>query len=352
MKLQTVEQKKLAETIGNKRKGKSKRNHIVLILLSLLSFTISLKASLWIAENFFFDKFFYYKSIKHGYLIPGKYLPYQAYGKRGRDLASLTEQTRELNERRGAPQILGTTDDGVYTIAVVGDSMVWGQGLREKERFANVLERRLDRISPTRVISLGYPGDSMLDNYIKYTLMKHLNPSIDLYIFGVVDNDLFLNKPDRYDSALFEEVVDVCREKPLFYDPPFNPSQDAQEHTQQYAQNVKMSFSDSYANPCIFKKTASLLPQRNAIYLIFAPRSIQYDQHFSRMEEIMQRNELFILTVSQYFEQMSGQELHEKYYISDGEGHPSAFANEIFAQALFQEITRNPRWRFTDLMKR
>lgn len=326
--------------------AKRERKTLVLILVVFLSFSISVKTSLWIAERFFFDRLIYYKSIKHGYLIPGKYLPYQAYGKRGSDLANLETQSLALKNGQSMDQVLGITDDGIYTVAVIGDSLVWGQGLREKDRFANILERQLSRIYPTKVLSLGYAGDSMADNYIKYRLINTLYPNIDLYIVGVVDNDLFINQPDRYDSSLFHEITQGCRDKTIFYDPPFDPSMDIEEQTRQYAQNIRQSFSEEYANICIFHRATKLLPKSNAMYITFRPRDVKYDEHLRRMIEIMQENSLFILTVSQYFENMSDEEMSKKYYISEREGHPSAFANHIFAEALFQEITQDQRWGF------
>lgn len=328
--------------------AKRERKTLVLILVVFLSFSISVKTSLWIAERFFFDRLIYYKSINHGYLIPGKYLPYQAYGKRGSDLANLETQSLALQNGQSMDQVLGITDDGIYTVAVIGDSLVWGQGLREKDRFANILERQLSRIYPTKVLSLGYPGDSMADNYIKYRLINTLYPNIDLYIVGVVDNDLFINQPDRYDSALFHEITEDCRDKPFFYDPPFDPSMDIEEQTRQYAQNIRQSFSEEYANICIFHRATKLLPKSNAMYITFRPRDVKYDEHLKRMIEIMQENSLFILTVSQYFENMSDEEMSKKYYVSEREGHPSAYANTIFAEALYQEITQDPRWEFGD----
>jgi hypothetical protein len=55
--------------------------------------------------------------------------------------------------------------DGVYRIAVIGDSFSFGQGIKEKERFSNILQERLNiRGKKLEVLNFGLPGKEMEDH--------------------------------------------------------------------------------------------------------------------------------------------------------------------------------------------
>jgi hypothetical protein len=54
---------------------------------------------------------------------------------------------------------------GTFRIAVVGDSLTYGQGVDEAERFTNQLERLLDAQGPDReVLNFGRPGAETVDH--------------------------------------------------------------------------------------------------------------------------------------------------------------------------------------------
>jgi len=55
--------------------------------------------------------------------------------------------------------------EGVYRIAVVGDSITFGQGVEEENRFTNLLEKRLnDQNGEYEVLNFGRPGAETVDH--------------------------------------------------------------------------------------------------------------------------------------------------------------------------------------------
>jgi lysophospholipase L1-like esterase len=55
--------------------------------------------------------------------------------------------------------------DGVYRIAVVGDSLTYGQGIAEQERFSNLIETKLNEGSGGyQVLNFGRPGTETVDH--------------------------------------------------------------------------------------------------------------------------------------------------------------------------------------------
>ncbi len=67
-----------------------------------------------------------------------------------------------LNQRRYRErEINGQKDDGVYRIAIIGDSFTFGQGIDEEHRLSNLLERTCPALSFSRrieVLNFGKPG--------------------------------------------------------------------------------------------------------------------------------------------------------------------------------------------------
>lgn len=219
------------------------RNRYLSILIFLVSTGVSLCIAGLISEKFFFDKLYNYKSINHGYRARGKNLSLEDFGKRGEDLYKLrafSEDSSIINDA-----VLGTRDNGVFTVAVIGDSYVWGKGLREGKRFVRILERKLNTFYPTEIISLGGDGDNIVENYVKYKLISQQNPNVDLYIFGMVDNDLMMNKKNTYSQSTQEEFIDKCN-KPIFFVPPYD----------EYAVVTKKHLAKSKLESRSVKKTA------------------------------------------------------------------------------------------------
>jgi hypothetical protein len=158
-----------------------RKNYAIKIGIAILALIIGIFASQWISEKFFFDKFFYQKSIKYGYILSKRDAKLEDFGKRAADVLTLLKHPEELR-----------SSQGLFTVAIIGDSFVWGQGIRNQDRFAEVLEKKIKKIRPARVLSLALCGDSLYDNYIKYQILIRNGIHVDFFVFGLVDNDLVL----------------------------------------------------------------------------------------------------------------------------------------------------------------
>ena len=78
---------------------------------------------------------------------------------------------------------------GIYRIAVIGDSFVWGDGLPYEQAWSHKLERKLlEGYDSVEVISWGHSGWSTLDEF-NFFKQHGKDYNVDLLIIGWVDND-------------------------------------------------------------------------------------------------------------------------------------------------------------------
>jgi len=302
------------------------------ILFSLTISYLTYRFCYFIAEKYYFDKFFYQKSIKHGYIPDDMVFDYAKYGKRAQNLGDLTKSN--------PGNILGTTDDkNNYNIVIIGDSFVWGQGILNNQRFATILEKKLNKIRPTKIYSYGSCGDNLLDYYNVYKYISH-NTSVDIYIFSLVSNDAILNTENITDSITHQCQNKYPNLKPLY----FNIETDA------YIQPITQSWNNPI-NQCIIDNTNKLLPVDKSIYFI----AEDYDENWDitvMYKSYLERNNKFILSSStgknipKYSKYWIDNKYWDYFKVSQSEGHPSVLANQMYADILFKEITTNPKWNF------
>lgn len=87
-------------------------------------------------------------------------------------------------------QELSADSPGFYRAVVFGDSITWGYGVEEEERFTDLLPLRLSELGiPAKVFSLGVNG---YDTAQELLLYRRLNKRMcaDLIIVGLYGNDL------------------------------------------------------------------------------------------------------------------------------------------------------------------
>lgn len=302
-----------------------------------ISGLLSYKGAYWIGEKYFFDKLFYQKSIKHGYMPPGKDFDYKYFGGRSKDLKALGEFTyKNKNNIRGV-----SNKNEVYTVAVIGDSYVWGEGVKEDQIFTRVLEKKLNKIRPTKVLSLGECGDSILDYLARYEKVKSVY-NIDLNIFSAVNNDALLNRDGRLENDDYKNIISDCQKK-YNTDPIYDfYSDDGKKWLENF-----LKVGNNPVNLCVMERSIELLPTEKSIYFI--------PQYFWENAEdiVLYRNFL-----SKYSKNIllssSGENIKEyqplfsgnAFQVSKKEGHPSVMAHQMYADVLYREITNNPKWKF------
>jgi hypothetical protein len=298
----------------------------VLVLISLLFCFLTYKLCYFIAEKYFFDKFFYQKSIAHGYWIPSKYPTHDDFGSRATDINKL---------QNNQPDALKTTNEHIFKIALYGDSYVWGQGIKNEQRFAKILQDKLNKIRPTRIISLAETGDNIFDHYQKYKTTPEIFGRIDLNIFGLLFNDLLFSNliDNRYETKKYLESVSYfgCT-GPEFLD-------DFQQ-----GDKINHSLSSYSKNYCVYKKIVPSLPKEKTIYFDLggAVYTKNYPDEMKFVDLISQDLPVF----NPYSQEILSSAHPNEYNVSNTDAHPSALANQLYANLLYLEITTNPKWGF------
>lgn len=326
-----------------------------LILLFSFSGIFSLKIASFIAETFFFDKLFYQKSTHYGYWVPNKTRRLQDFQSRTQDIQNLREYISKNSSLLASssnldPKVLGTQSDETFTIFLIGDSYIFGQGIKVQERLAEILRAKLSTLRKTQVIVLGNSGDNLFDNYIKYkaAIFEYGQPNLTL--FGLVFNDLLLNK-DQYDLASYESIMAGCSGSEV-YEPFYSELNDKTLNDKQYVEVAEASFASETKNFCGFLHILPLLPKERTLYLDLD--GIRYPdlELLPHFYSFFRQHNLSIFSFDPYYQKNKKnyffQEIFKKHplLVSNQDSHPSRLANQIYADALFEEITTNAKWNF------
>ena len=328
------------------------------LFLAGISIFLSLQIVLVIANEFFFDKIFYQKSSWLGYRyspqndpdnlkLTGRFDKY-ILAKRTEDLNLLFSQIAEpkITNFCGASdqnliRIRNYTDLKPLTIVVIGDSMTYGMGTEISARFSKVLEQKLNQIIPTKIYTLAEPGNSLEAEYSLYLLAKdYLNP--DLVIFGIVENDLILDKFEYPNSArLRNHLKNNCPQPEFSLG---NADLINLEWNETLAIYQK-SFLPTYSNLCFLRTISKELGQtKNNLFISFfasatSASTNEIDPAISARRDIIfrykQELENYQNVVIGYFPD----QLFKP--VSVIEGHLSKEAHQEIAQILFDKIVAN-----------
>jgi hypothetical protein len=85
-----------------------------------------------------------------------------------------------------------TKPRGIYRIAVIGDSIAYGQGIDEQDRFSNLIEKQLARQKGPRqyeVLNFGQPGAETID-HLKILAYPVLEAEPDFVVLEWFTNDV------------------------------------------------------------------------------------------------------------------------------------------------------------------
>ncbi|MEO8581504.1 MAG: SGNH/GDSL hydrolase family protein [Patescibacteria group bacterium] len=331
------------------------KQSLLLLFLLASSLIVSFLGAFYIGEHYFFDKLFYQKSAIHGYekdtasLVTSLYKNNSDLPKEQQPSWFIKERIKDLHQlvasNTNSP-ILGVStskeENSVFKIVIIGDSFVYGTGVRENQRFGNVLEEKLNKIKPTKVYSLGLNGDSIVDNYLKYLLaQKEIQP--DLVIFGMVENDLFLNSP-RYPNH--ENLMNTLKEKCTLPQFEYYFEDPTASYDEQLAKAYLPSFSDEYGNICYMDQILQQIDMSKSFFFVF---NDLYSQNEDQpQKKIMTKYERMVIDHNGVVIHPSDPENAHYYTVSKQEGHPSARQHEEYAEKLFSEITSNSTWGFKE----
>lgn len=317
----------------------------VLVTCSVL---VTVWGCLMLTEQYFFDTLYYEKSVEFGYT------PYEQNPLAASELHPVVEKRltdlRTVFSNSTDDRVLGQqTDQEKYQVLVIGDSYVYGNGVRNGQRFTDYLEERLNQVRPTEVVVLAQPGDSLMDNYYKYLrALPTFDP--DVIIFGMVENDLLLGNERKYpgEETLFSDLHRLCQQ-PVYQDRPRSTPYET------YQQILDVMFVPTFdpqtANYCYLRQIASWLAKDDRVFFYsFQPLTAEYEPAHGTAEhtawEIMHTyaNEV----EAQGIPVLSSGNLADFTFrvVSSREVHPSAETHQLYAASIEKELTTNPQWNF------
>lgn len=296
-------------------------------------------------EKFFFDQLFYKKSPIHGY---SKFVPIIS-----KDNSIIEKRRKDLHAiyatQKSNVSVLGSKTEDPYSIALIGDSMIYGLGVRENQSVGRILEKKLNKIRPTKVYVMAMPGDSIVENYAKF-LAAYNTSKINLYIVALYHNDTIYDHANRYpnESDVYRHLVNLCP------NPEFIPNENwGKIEWERLVYDVLIpSYSPLFANRCWLEKAVISMANKTDMLMfflldleigeIYGNDSKSPDNMFNHVVALG-RNTVTAAggsTISGF-----GIRPSENFqYVSKKEFHPSAETHRLYAERLFQEITNNPKW--------
>jgi lysophospholipase L1-like esterase len=318
------------------------RRLLVLVTTTTTLTIITLIGCFFLSEKFFFDKLYYQKSFFHGYITPYNYHFPRVFGKRGSDIPLVEDDNFQLAE----------SDKNKFIIVLLGDSFTWGVGIRNNQRYASLLEKKLNKIRPTKVISLAKPGWNIIEYDSAYQkIVKKVKPS--LVIFALVHNDVFINSTSL-DDPIFkhcqQQYPDIKATMAYRYDDVINSSSALADKVSSFSQ-ISHEGWQNQVNLCNLDSHLLNLPTDKTIYFLtdnYNPQDSLYNIYHERLQ--MYQKNILSSSIGQYVPQYTpiwDHDPHSSLTVSKSEGHPNALANQMYADILYQEITTNQKYLFS-----
>lgn len=323
---------------------KMNKNKKLMLGLSLIaSIFLTFCLVYFFTEKYFFDKIFYKKSSIHGYFLHKGELNDPVlmnnsgfnfadlnvfFKNRLADLLLILDENQKLNGQ-----------DQVFKIAVIGDSIAYGLGVKNKDRFTHILEKKLRKNSQVKVYNFSMFGDDLLDNYIKYKLIKE-KLDIDLFIITLVDNDLIFIENDKYPKK--NKILSSWREECSL--PLHQPSHDIPDsmHWNDYFIKEIYPAADQtkHANFCIAKKIAESFENESILTLNFSVYENDYSKKFMiQFLEIFSQRDIRHLDLGKSIKAIDPSVLEKT--VSKMETHPSKKLHQFYADLIFNHIVEN-----------
>ncbi|MFA5894628.1 MAG: SGNH/GDSL hydrolase family protein [Candidatus Shapirobacteria bacterium] len=313
---------------------------LLLVFASFFLIFLSIFGCYFIAEKFFFDKFFYQKSVLHGYYPNLKPVDISQFGERSQGFRSV-----ENNQ-----PIFSSSDTNKFKVMVIGDSFVWGVGIKNNQRYAKILETKLNKIRPTKVVSISYPGWNSSE-LLKYYLLSTKDSPPDLTIFSLVHNDSLLSRFNRDDQifknclALYPQVTPIV----------------AIDLNQMIANNTPLSkvdeifnrqHDDSWSNSvnlCVLDSNLVNLPTEKSVYFLtddYGNNNLyrSYGENLKKYGKKVISSHIAQNIPKYSYLWQNGHDPYKYLTVSSKEAHPNSLANQMYADVLYNEIISNPEF--------
>jgi len=325
------------------------RKLVLGITIGLVSLGCSAYLCLLLVEKFAFEKVLYQKSCLHGYMFEKNLLCRWLYDQRTKDLTKMFDaKMRDEVVKKSS-----------YRVAVIGDSMIFGTGVRESQTAVSHLKQILKTHRPVEVWNLSQSGDGIVDNYYKYlTAKKYLEP--DLIIIAMYDNDLFISEqtPLPYvnygENEVFRDLMSVCNQ-------PISTTNNEMFANDNWGYLLNEifapSFSPAYANRCMLQEIAHRVANDDKVLwldLSYVPDAIRSPNNEGWSKDYVLYDTIFYdyhTIVTAAGNQVITTLKDGKVYfetVAPVENHPSVKIHQWYAKVMADELLKNPRWGFIE----
>ena len=335
----------VAEFVLRQTIGASKAK---IILANLLLLGVSVTVMLFVAE--FFVRFLF-----DDITTTGDNTSYFAL----RGKAEHTPSVNSLGFRER--EIIKQKPVDTYRVVIVGDSLTYGQGITEDERFSSIIELKLNGTNDNyEVLNFGRPGAETIDHIRFLDDILELNPDFILlqwYINDVEGHDKSMRPrpyrliPSDYLSGLFH------RNSALYYliNRKWNALQRNLGLSSTYNQSMIMRFSDSTsddsrrANHELNEFINRVKNNNIALGIVLFPPLIETGGNvnnypfgflFDRVMGACHKNAIRCVDMRPEFTNITPV---SDLRVNRFDSHPSAYANKIAAETILEAF--NDEWR-------
>lgn len=265
---------------------------------------------------------------------------------------SVESSTNELGYRER--EIALQKPAGVYRIAVVGDSLTYGQGVAEQDRFSRLIEDRLNSGKASyQVYNFGIPGAETIDHIGFLEDVFKIDPDFILLqwytndVWGTVDGSAketsyrlipseYLSKFLHKNSALYYLINNqwYILQRRLGLISTFGGAMDAHFGD--------INSADSQRSISELNQFITLVKDKNIpLGIVMFPDFVlteggvekyPFDYLFDRVIDACQKNAIKCVDLRPEFASENPKEL----WVNIFDGHPSEFANKIAADAILK----------------
>jgi len=278
----------------------------------------------------------------------------------------ISQKDREVNEQiNQGNRVLaqkhphGFTDEvrrvlkepGVYRLAVLGDSFVWGDGITYDQIWSHKLERRLLAAYPgqVEVLSWGLRGWSTLDEY-NFLQQYGVHYNINTLIIGFVQND-----PDigYYKQRYFKlNQISVIKPFKFFLPNAINFFSDQVESLiNRYADigyinwEVKLYSPENLDKYFQLLKVLSTFCQSHSIALLVVHTPANYDpsyqEKFDKIIPLLKQANIAYLDLHPAMARDLGGYTYRQLMANPANPHPGPLVTEVYAREVFDYLRKN-----------
>lgn len=266
------------------------------------------------------------------------------------DPEELNKAINDRNSRYARANSFGFTDKerslkkpkGVYRIAVLGDSFIWGDGLPYEKVWSHKLESKLlAQYDSVEVMHWGLNGWSTLDEFGFYK-QHGKDFDVDLLIIAWVDNDLDIGKIPQV------HALDPAKEMPVLNKicPPLADAVIGHREDVEYADWVSKIYSEQNLKEyeLVLHDFAKCLAGNHtrALYVMTpGPFDDTEQRHFKQMEPILRNSGVACVSLYHSMYQKLRHYNSKDLIANPVNGHPGEVMTEEISTEVKDYLERN-----------